>query len=300
MWVKYDFMLGKLRTDEAWSFSWTISADQVIYNGASPAQFAVWDSPIWAPIGWKSLQSIKQEERVGYVEPLFTAFNIAAFNPGGIREMGNSYSLSGSQTFTWSISTPSNVQPNSLVIRDMTNSVDLGTGLANDGSEALNIGSISFNPATPSTVSQQRRITGLDTNSASIASNPAWINIRTVSTQFVYPTFAGLVTNIADIFTSMTRAQMQLLPMNTLIVPKQNNSTTNTPTNQRFAIAYPASYGLLTSILDNTGINNTISDYTTATFNLTSMLDGATVSYRYYILNNLTTQALPFTNQFRF
>lgn len=229
-----------------------------------------------------------------YLEPLFTAFNLSAFNPWALREMGNPYSLSGSQTFTWAISTPWNVQPNSLTIRDMTAGVDLWIGLANDGSEALNIGSITLNPVSPWTVTRQWRITGQDTNLAPIG----WPNLRTVSTNFVYPTFAGLVTNISDLFTGITRAGVLALPMNLLVVPRQNNTTVTSPVSQRFAIAYPASYGVLASILDNS-LFETISDYATGTFNVTSMLDWATVSYRYYILNNLTSQTA-FSNQFRF
>lgn len=85
-----------------------------------------------------------------YLFPTFSAFNLSAFAPGSIREMGDAYSLSGSQTFTWSTTNSFNVDPNTIGITDVTNSnVVLGSALANDGSEALNIGTITFDPVAP-------------------------------------------------------------------------------------------------------------------------------------------------------
>lgn len=278
--------------DTASVFTGTISASQVIYNGASPAQFAVGDSPVWAVLAGETLQDITQEERVWYVEPTFSAFALASFAPWSLREVGNSYVLSWSQTFTWTTTTPSNVAVNSIAIRDMSAWIDRATGLADDGSEAVNIGTVTFNPASPSTLSQQWRIQGLDTNAL------AFNRLYTVSTQFVYPTFRGVVNNISDIFTWMTRAQMTSLPMSTVVVPEQSASFTTSPSTQRYAIAYPASYGSLVSIIDQNNFN-TLPAYTTFTFNLTSMLNGATVPYIAYILTSPTTQT-SFTNTYNF
>jgi len=103
--------------------------------------------------------------------------------------MGDAYSLSGSQTFTWLTTSSSNVEPNTIQIQDVTNASILGSGLANDGNESLNIGTITFDPATPGPVSQQWSIQGTNTQAG------IFNRTRTVSTSFVYPLFVGIINN---------------------------------------------------------------------------------------------------------
>lgn len=73
-----------------------------------------------------------------YASPAFTSFVIAG-QPNVI-EVGTV--LSGVKTFNWSISNGFNVQPNTVDIRDVTNAVLIASGLADDGTENVNIGVI--------------------------------------------------------------------------------------------------------------------------------------------------------------
>jgi hypothetical protein len=73
-----------------------------------------------------------------YVAPNFTAFSIA--NQPTVIEAGNTISA-GNRTFNWSTNDPGgNITPNTITIRDETGATDLATGLANDGTELVNIG----------------------------------------------------------------------------------------------------------------------------------------------------------------
>lgn len=71
-----------------------------------------------------------------YQYPAFTSFTISGqSNP---LEVGDS--IPAAVTFIWGTSNPANIVANSLAIRDVTNAIDLATGLANDGSEAIVMG----------------------------------------------------------------------------------------------------------------------------------------------------------------
>ena len=85
-----------------------------------------------------------------YQTPVFTSFSISGqANP---LEVGDA--LTGLKAFTWSTSNNGNIKPNTIEITNITGATTLGTGLANDGSESLNIGTIS----NTSPISQQFRI----------------------------------------------------------------------------------------------------------------------------------------------
>jgi len=172
-----------LQSSWGWSTAWA----DILYNWASPTNFTLGDLPAWTNIAGLSLEDILEQMLVGYVEPTFSAFNLASFAPWTVREMWNPYTLSWLQLFTWATTTSPNVAINSLIIRDMTAAVDLWTWLANDGNESLNIGTVTFSPWSPTTTTQQWRIQGLDTNGL------AFSRLHTVSTQFLYPRFYGKV-----------------------------------------------------------------------------------------------------------
>lgn len=70
-----------------------------------------------------------------YQYPSFSAFSIQG--QATTVEVGDA--ITGSVTFDWTTVNPLNVQANSLEVRDMTNAVDLGTGLDDDGSEFLSV-----------------------------------------------------------------------------------------------------------------------------------------------------------------
>lgn len=107
---------------------------------------------------------------------------------------------------------------------------------------------------------------------------------------FVHPIYAGVVSVAAP-------NEAQVKALSKLVRAKGDTSHSFTSTGQRFAFAYPASYGNLRSITDPNGFE-TLGSYTATTINITG-LDGAAVSYRVYTLNTVTTQT-NFTNTFKF
>lgn len=96
----------------------------------------------------KTFEEVIKDIALEYLSPAFSSFSI--IEQASIVEVGTT--LSGSKTFTWSISNPTNVKPNTVSIFDNNTSSNLGSGLANDGSEviALNGNTLNANNATQS------------------------------------------------------------------------------------------------------------------------------------------------------
>lgn len=113
-------------------------------------------------------------------------------------------------------------------------------------------------------------------------------SVKTIN--YVYPFYVGSVAN-----SSPTEAQIKALSK--LVKTKGDTAYSFTLTDSRFVIAYPKSYGTLSSILDKNGFE-TINSYTRTEVTITG-LNGVAVVYYVYTLNNITTQT-NFTNTFKF
>lgn len=68
-----------------------------------------------------------------YQAPAFSSFSISG--QASTLEVGNP--ILANRTFIWGTTNPSNILPNTLAVRDVTAAVDVATGLADDGSEAV-------------------------------------------------------------------------------------------------------------------------------------------------------------------
>lgn len=107
---------------------------------------------------------------------------------------------------------------------------------------------------------------------------------------FVYPFYIGNVSSItppANIVKSLTK----------LLKIKSNTTQKFTLDNSRFCIAYPKSYGDLTSILDQNNFE-TINLYNKTTVPIVG-LNNVSVDYYVYTFKNLTTQT-NFSNTYKF
>lgn len=100
-----------------------------------------------------------------YQYPSFTQFYINA--QPSIIEVGDVVN-GGVRTFTWSTSNSQNIQPNSIAIKDVTGNVVLGSNLANDGTEDLDIGA-DKQLTSPGTYTWQ--ISGLNTKNQTFTRN---------------------------------------------------------------------------------------------------------------------------------
>lgn len=102
------------------------------YAGPSPSTVTVNDLPAGSVITGRTYDELFQHIYAPFVAPTFSSFLMQS----QVTQVEVGTTISGSKTFTWATTNSPNVEPNSLVIRDVTNSTDLATGLANDGAEA--------------------------------------------------------------------------------------------------------------------------------------------------------------------
>ena len=184
--------------------------------------------------------------------------------------------ISGTKTFTWGSTNSGNINTNSIVIRDETGATDLVTGSANDGTEALAIGSITKNTTGQT---QQWSITAVNSHSAVLTK--VYFTV-TFYNPFYYGVGAAAFT-VANINNNLGGTR--------LVVAKSNKTLSFSPTSQKFYFCYPASYGYLTSIKDPNGFDIT-SSFTPRTVNFVNDTNflGTTTSYYVYESNSLTTQ----------
>ena len=105
------------------------------YSSNSPSTCTVGGISSGTVLTGNTLEYLLQEILAPYIDPTFSAFSIATTCPA---EVGSD--LSGSKTFSWTTTTSGNVATNSIGILDITSGSTLATGLANDSSEALDIG----------------------------------------------------------------------------------------------------------------------------------------------------------------
>jgi hypothetical protein len=216
-----------------------------------------------------------------YQYPAFTGFLIngqSSTLEAGVDVAG------GVRTFLWSTSNPSNIQTNIIDIFDVTGGfTPLALGLANDGTEDVNIGTAKVQ--TVHNLTWIWRINALNSKAQNFS--------RDYTVRWYSPTYYGVSAPAA------TTTAIQ--GMTKLIQAKANRTYAFSPTVQVFYYAFPASFGVLTSILDANGFE-TIGDWTlrVENFNLNSPdYEGVTTSYNIYEFNNLTTQ-VAFNNTFKF
>ena len=83
-----------------------------------------------------------------YEYPQFTSFYIE--NQSTTLEIGDKVT-GGTRNFIWDTTHDENIQANSIAIKDLTTNTELASGLANDGSEQLDIGGDIVNTSPNST-----------------------------------------------------------------------------------------------------------------------------------------------------
>lgn len=190
-----------------------LSGSSGIYNGASPSTISLGGVSSGTVLTGRTIESIIQELLVVYQNPSFTSFSIAGFQ--STYEVGNPASFSGNQTFNWNTSQSGNVEPNSIVITDVTNSTTLASGLSNDSTESLGIGTIQN--TTP--ISQTWRISASNTQSSGFQ--------RNYGISSLYPWFYGTVASGgAAGGDNRPTASQQLLTNSTKVLGSSNGTIT--------------------------------------------------------------------------
>jgi len=114
------------------------------YNNATPMPSTVGGWETGSTFSNDTLQQLWDGLLYPYQYPSFTSFVMVGVSSPV--EVGDT--ISGIKTFTWADSNPTNVQVNSVAIRDTTGAVDLAVGLVDDGTENVNIGVVQKITAT--------------------------------------------------------------------------------------------------------------------------------------------------------
>ena len=175
---------GGLHLSAADRARWDAAAEAIasgggggVYDLTSPSTVTVGGLPAGTNLVGRTWQNIIEELLVEYILPSFGSF---ATDLPSVVEVG--VGVFGMHNFTWSTSTPGNVKPNSIAIRDVTTNTLIGSALANDGSESLDIGII----ANTSPMSHAWRVEGKNTNEGNFNSGNDTITS-------LYPYFYGKV-----------------------------------------------------------------------------------------------------------
>jgi hypothetical protein len=116
------------------------------------------------------------------------------------------------------------------------------------------------------------------TYTAKVTDGTTEVTSNTVTYNYVYPYYYG------SGLPGLTAAQVAALTKSVITSSSNLNRIFNPSTGEVFYFAYPASYGALTSILDENGFE-TFADWTLRTENITG-LDSTPISYRIYEFNN--------------
>jgi len=105
----------------------------VLYTNASATPSTIGGITSGSTFSEQTMQQMWDRLLYPYQSPAFSSFTMSG-QPTTV-EVG--VTISGSKTFTWGTTNSGNVSPNTILIRDATNNVDLVTGSANDGSEVI-------------------------------------------------------------------------------------------------------------------------------------------------------------------
>lgn len=141
-----------------------------------------------------SLQTMQQMWDIllyPYQSPAFSSFTMS----GQTTSIEVGVTISGTKTFTWATTNSGNVSTNTILIRDVTNSVDLATSSANDGTESIAL------PTAIQKTSQathQWSIRGTNTNAVNFSA--------TFTVSWFWQSYYGPSTN-----TTLTEADIEAL-----------------------------------------------------------------------------------------
>jgi hypothetical protein len=138
--TEYRNAAGKYRYKENGTWKYRASSSDLVYNGTSPTTTTVGGLSSGTSITGQTLADIIESIVAPYVDPAFSAFSISG--QSSTVEVGTT--LSGSKTFTWTLSANSGVV-STIDLYDITAGATLLAGTANDGSQAQTITTIQLN-----------------------------------------------------------------------------------------------------------------------------------------------------------
>lgn len=235
------------------------------------------DSGIYQAIGFSTRFSetfntltlsdtIDQILQLGYVAPTVT---FSASGSGTVREFGDTVAST-----TLTVNVTATIDPIARIeffLNNTSTSIDLNAPPANTGTGTTQyVYSVPFN--TNTTFIAQVEDDGTTVGGPSVTQ-------LSDSFTFVYPYYYGVGA------VGLTAAQVAALTKDIRTESNNYAVTFNAASGQVYYLAYPASYGTLSSVTDSFGFDN-IGDWTLRVENITG-LDGNPVSYNIYEFNNV-------------
>lgn len=263
--VYYDAATGKL------SYG-VISSGAPTYSNAVAMPTAVGGFEAGTTFVDKTLDEMWTGLLYPYMYPTFSSF-IIQNQPATPIECGIAM-VSADKPFYWATTNSSNVKANTINIYDVTNSVYVATGLANDGVENVQCGTIikTVNGAT-----QVYRIEGQNTKDQAMTT-------RSVTHVWYSPIYHGVGA------AGLSVAQLQQLSGKRITGEVSFNAQFTT-SNQKIYICYPAAWGDLASIKDQ-NLFDVTSGFTKSVQSFTLQApyyNGSTMNYNVYESNTLSS-----------
>lgn len=262
-----------------------IDAAQTVYDGASPSTISIGGVPSGYTLTGKSFTQIFQQMLVVYQNPAFTSFTSPSLT--SIIEVGTA--LSGVKTFNWVTSNSSNIQSNTLQIRDVTSNTLIASSLANDGTEDVNIGSIGN--SVP--MSRSWRIEATNTQSNNFQSGN--ITVSSIYPVWYYKSVSPIDENImASAIENNLATKLLVDSSGTITIPYAANG-------EFLAVAYPGTSptktkwfvtSLNNGLIPGGVFNAVVTKTTTSPTGLWS-----SITYKMHFTSGPITEALPYQLQ---
>lgn len=256
---KDDIELGNVRNVEGYSKTETnnLLDDKLIIDSTVATSKAVGGIPAGTILTGESVLSVLEKMLFPYVP--FT-INVSDVSPSGTYEKGDSVTIT------------------SVTVKLTMGSKDITTLTLYDSANNK-LGEKTTGIGTTNTFVVNQPTTSAITFSATATDGESTLSDSTSFLSFYNPTFYGVFdvgyTLASDLITTKTKA----------IKSNKNNTFTYNALNQHPFVAYPASYGNLTSIVDSSNLEY-IGDFTKTTMNLT--VKSGSVSYNVYVLKEPT------------
>jgi len=179
------------------------------YDLSTPSTVTVGGLNAGSTLTGLSSNEILEDILVPYIAPTFSSFQISG--QATTIEVGTA--LSGIKSFTWGTTQSGNVASNSIIIRDVTAASNIATGLANDGGEPVDIGTIT----NTSPISHSWRGQGTNTQAGSF-------NSSNFTVRSIYPYYYGKVVGAGASGDNRPVANQALVLSGTKVVVSSNNT----------------------------------------------------------------------------
>jgi hypothetical protein len=221
----------------------------------------------------KSVQEVLKDIALEYLPPAFSSFSMQG--QATTVEVGTV--ISGLKNFTWSISNNANVQANSITVTDVTNNANLTVSIANDGSENINVGSVTKSIKA----SNQWRASAINTLGTTLQSSVFTVN-------WYFKRFVGTSSNA-----TLTEAQIEAL---TGTLGADNTGTYALAAGGYKYLCFPDSYG---NQATTTGFKDTATGFPVAMADNTDNIFFSNVQNGWYYGLVAVTNALGVTENYR-